>query len=69
MINVEQLMNIKELKQQGHSIRDIARMTGHSRNTVRKVLRGEHTLTMKATQRSSKLDPFKAYVKKRFEEP
>ena len=35
MIKVEQFMNIKELSQHGHSIRAIARITGHARNTVR----------------------------------
>jgi len=44
MIKVDQLMHIKQLHAEGHSIRDIARVTGHARNTVRKVLRGEHEL-------------------------
>jgi transposase len=68
MIKVDQFMNIKELKQQGLSIRDIARMTGHSRNTVRKVLRGEHTLKAKSPERSSRLDPHKDYVRQRYEQ-
>jgi transposase len=68
MIHVEQFMDIRELKQQGHSLRDIARITGHSRNTVRKVLRGEHTLTFHTPQRSSKLEPFQDYVRRRYEE-
>ena len=37
MIKVDQFMDIKQLHREGHSIRDVARMTGHSRNTVRKV--------------------------------
>ena len=68
MIKVDQFMNIKELKQQGHSIRDVARLTGHSRNTVRKVLRGEHTLRMKSTERNSKLDAHKDYVRERYQQ-
>jgi transposase len=66
MIKVEQYMNIKELSQQGHSIRAVARITGHARNTVRKVLRGEHTLKAKSPTRTSKLDPFKEYLRKRY---
>jgi len=44
MIKVDQFMRIKELRSEGHSIRRIAETTGHSRNTVRKLLRGEHDL-------------------------
>jgi transposase len=68
MIKVDQLMDIQYLHTQGRSIRDIARATGHARNTVRKVLRSEHDLKIKTTQRSSKLDPFKDYLKQRYEE-
>jgi len=68
MINQEQYMNIKELSQEGHSIKAISRITGHSRNTVRKVLRGQHTLRMKRVKRASKLDPFKDYIQQRYEQ-
>jgi transposase len=68
MIKVDQLMHIKELHNEGHSIHDIVRITGHSRNTVRKVLRGEHDLKFKAPQRTSKLDPYKGYLKQRYDE-
>lgn len=67
MIKVDQFMEIKELHQQGHSIRDMARLTGLSRNTVRKVLRGEHTLRIDAGPRGSQLDPFKEYLRQRYE--
>ena len=39
MLNLDQFMNIRFLRRQGHSVRAIARMTGHARNTVRKLLR------------------------------
>jgi len=68
MIKVDQLMDIKHLHREGHSIRDIARRTGHSRNTVRKVLRGEHDLKFKTPTRSSKLDPYKDYLQRRYQE-
>jgi hypothetical protein len=32
-------MDIRTLRNEGHSIKAIARLTGHSRNTVRRVLR------------------------------
>ena len=32
-------MDIISLHKEGHSIKAIARMTGHSRNTIRRVLR------------------------------
>jgi transposase len=59
MIGVDHLMDIRDLARQGHSVRAIARLTGLSRNTVRKVLRGEHELRRKDAPRPSKLDPFK----------
>ena len=41
MITVDQFMDIKSRHQNGQSIGSIEQSTGHSRNTVRKVLRGE----------------------------
>lgn len=67
MIKVDQFMDIHDLKRQGHSIRDIARLSGLSRNAVRKALRGEHTLRMKQAPRASQLDPFKEYLRERYE--
>src|SRR5262249_44424538 len=68
MITVEHFMDIRDLRNEGHSIRDIAAITGLSRNTVRKVLRGQHTLKSRLPQRASKLDPFKDYLRGRFQE-
>jgi transposase len=65
MIGVDRLMDIRDLARQGHSIRDIARLTGLSRNTVRRALRGEHLLRRKDAPRPSKLDPFKDYLRGR----
>ena len=61
-------MDIKLLHRQGHSIRAIARMSGHSRNTVRKVLAANSPSDFKTPKRASKLDPFKDYLKKRINE-
>ena len=68
MLNQDQHMDIKLLHRQGHSIRDIARMSGHSRNTVRKVLAAKSPPVFKTPKRASKLDPFKDYLKKRIDE-
>lgn len=65
MIGVDHAMDIRDLARQGHSTRAIARITGLSRNTVRKVLRGEHDLARKDTPRASVLDPFKDYLRER----
>lgn len=68
MINRGQYMEVKALHAEGVSIKNIARMTGLSRNTVRRVLRGEHPLKLRAGARESKLDAFKPYVRDRFEQ-
>jgi transposase len=65
MIGVDQRMDIHELRREGHSLRTIARITGLSRNTVRKVLRGEHDLHRQPAAKTSKLDPFKDYLRRR----
>jgi transposase len=67
MLKVDQFMDIKLLHQQGQSIREIARLTGLSRNTVRKALRGEHSLKFQTPARGSLLDPFKDYVRQRYD--
>ena len=68
MLSRGQCMDVKELYREGLSIRDICRRTGFSRNTVRKVLRGEHPLKVQAGARGSKLDAFKPYLRERFEQ-
>jgi transposase len=68
MLNPDQHMDIKLLSRQGHSIRAIARMTGYSRNTVRKVLAAKGAPVFKPGKRASKLDPYKDYLQKRIQE-
>lgn len=68
MLTVEAWMDIKSLKRDGHSIKAIVRLTGHSRNTVKRVLREAGPQPFRKPQRQSKLDPFKAYVRERFEQ-
>jgi transposase len=67
VLKVEEWMDIKALHKEGHSIRQIARMTSFSRNTVRRVLREAGPSGFDTPDKPSRLDPFKAYVKDRFE--
>jgi lambda repressor-like predicted transcriptional regulator len=55
-------MDIKSLHKEGHSIQAIARHTGRSRNTVRRVLRESAPTPFQkperySCQRSSRFDP------------
>jgi transposase len=60
-------MDIKSLHKEGHSIKAIARQTGRSRNTVRRVLREPGPTAFHQPQRHSRLDAFKAYLRQRWE--
>ena len=56
-------MKLFELRTQGLGHREISRVAGHSRNTVRRYLRDEAGKNARArTKRGSKLDPFKEVV-------
>ena len=66
MVGVEAALEIRVLHRHGKSIREIARETGVSRNTVRRYLRDEEAARYKPRpSRLTKLDPFKAYVTER----
>jgi transposase len=67
MLNLDQFMNIRFLRRQGHSVREIARLTGHSRNTVRKLLRASRTPVSVPRARPSMVDPFKPYLRERWQ--
>ena len=60
-------MDIKSLHKEGHSIKAIARQTGRSRNTVRRMLRQSAPTTFQKPQRHSRLDAFKDYLRQRWE--
>jgi transposase len=62
LVNVEEWMDIRALRQQGHSIKQIVVMTSRSRNTVRKALRQKVPQQVIKRERSSKLDCFKEYI-------
>jgi transposase len=60
-------MDIGLLHREGHSIKAIAKMSGRSRNTIRKVVRQKVPQSKPREARPSKLDAYKDYVKERFE--
>ena len=68
MLSRDQTMDILLLHKQGHSIRRIARDSGHSRNTVRRAVREGAPRPFHTPSRPSKLDPFKDYLRERFQE-
>ena len=64
MLTAEERMELGVLRKHGAGIRELARVTGWSRNTVRRYLReGDAGAVRKAApKRAEKLDPFKAYI-------
>lgn len=68
MLGPEDWMDLQLLRREGHSIKAIARLTGHSRNTVRRLLRGGCPPESRTSCRSSKLDPYKEYLESRVRE-
>jgi transposase len=64
MLKAEERMELDVLRKHGASIRELARTTGRSRNTVRRYLRegGAAAVRKPAPKRAEKLDPFKAYI-------
>lgn len=59
--------NILSLNNQGHSIRNIRKLTSHSRNTIRKVLKIKAPPPFKTSSRPSKIDDHKNIVKEKFD--
>ncbi|HLH72563.1 MAG TPA: IS21 family transposase [Chloroflexota bacterium] len=58
-------MEIRVLRRQGKSIREIARLLDVSRNTVRRYLRSDGLPRYEREARPSKLDPYKQYIEER----
>jgi transposase len=68
MLRMEEWMDLQILAKQGWSVREIARQTGRSRNTVKKLLAlgaGEVAQRQYAA-RGSKLEPYQAYLADRY---
>ncbi len=68
MIKAEDWMDIKMMYKEGYSIRAIAKISGLSRNTVRRVVLEKVPKEFKKVKRGSKLDEYKGYIEKRYKE-
>jgi transposase len=69
MLNVEEFLMLRDLFNQGWSISEIARKTGHSRVTVRKYIRSQVLpKPEKRSKRPSKLDDYKEYIDQRLQD-
>jgi transposase len=67
MLKWEEQMDIKFLVGQGHSIRQVAKLSGHARNTVRSGIRpGNNEPQPEKRGRKSKLVDFKEYLTARY---
>lgn len=67
MLKWEEQMDIKFLVGQGHSIRQVAKLSGHARNTVRGVIRpNDQPPKPESRGRKSKLTDFKEYLRARY---
>ncbi len=62
MLVVEEAVEIRVLRRQGKSIREIARTLEVSRNTVRRYLRSEGLPHYEREARPGRLDPYKDYL-------
>ncbi|MDA5111117.1 IS21 family transposase [Brevibacillus thermoruber] len=63
------VISLHTMRAEGKSIREIARETGHSRNTIRRYLRANGLPERKPRKtRVSKLDPFKPFLQERIQE-
>jgi len=67
MLTSGQYKKILTLDNQGQSIRSIRRFTGHSRNTIRKVLDIRTPPLFKVSPRPSILDGYKKFIKDKFD--
>lgn len=65
MLTALQHMDIHFLKRQGHSVRQIARLTGHARNTVRAILKAGGLRPPQSRQRTTKLGEHHDYLRER----
>ena len=65
MLVAEEAVEIRVLRRQGRSIREIARTLEVSRNTVRRYLRSNRLPRYEREARPSKLDSFKQYIDER----
>lgn len=68
MITKKDYIVIHTLKHKGYSIRQIFKIVGYNRRTILKRLKQEDLKPYKKRVYKSKLDPYKDYIKKRYNE-
>jgi transposase len=68
MLRMEEWVDIVAAHHRGVSIKEIARKTGLSRNTIRRAIRAESAPQYERSPMPSKLDPFKDFLVARLEE-
>jgi transposase len=69
MLDMEEFLVLRDLFNQGWSISEIARETGHSRTTVRKYLHSQvPPKSENRSKRPSKLDDYKEYIDRQLQE-
>ena len=66
MLTPQQYKKIKSFYEIGYSIRKINRITGYSRNTIRKIIENPTPQPFNTPVRSSKLDNYKSYIKTQY---
>ena len=62
MVGQREFMDVHDAWVRGKSIREIARLTGRDRKTIRRLLHVGASSQRKPRQTSSKLDPFREYL-------
>lgn len=67
MIRLEEWMELQAMKAEGMSVSELARETGRDRKTVRKYLKEGPKPYGPRRQRASKLDPWRSYLRERWE--
>lgn len=67
MLDLEDYMHVRDLFQQGHSVSQIARTLQLDRKTVRKYLHQPPQPYRRQKKRPQKIDPFRAYLRERWE--
>jgi transposase len=69
MLDMEEFLMLRDLFNEGLSISEIARRTGHSRGTIRKYLSSQAPpASKKRSKKPSKLDGYKEYIISRLQE-
>lgn len=66
MLSCADYMDLHQLQREGLSLRAIARQTGHSRNTVRRLLRASTPPQYHSPKRDSQLDAYKEHLQRRY---